>query len=151
MNRSAGIASVIVFGFALTGCSARGAAYGLSERAKAMEPRLFTPSVTRAGVEPQTPRPVVTVPVGDSHVTLTNADDGSSVILHQGQSVTVTLIAGPSFQWSVPWTPNDKVMERTSGSTVDRGAAQAAFLATMRGLAPISAKLTCTIPGCQAA
>jgi hypothetical protein len=159
MDRTIGIAGISVLLFAVSACARPAASItgGPVDSASAcpaspavtQSPVLSSPTVTTAGVEPPTPHPVITVPPGESQVTLTRAANESNVVMHSGQRVNVTLCSGHGRQWSLPSTSNQRVMRRVWTSTAAGGGAQAAFLATVRGTANLSAKWTCSFPGCK--
>ncbi len=153
MDRNLGITSLIVL-FALLGCAqplGTGRGGQPTEAVTVGTPGFGSPDgTTIAGVESPTPPPVITVPSGDTQVTLTRADNGSRVVMRSGQRVNLTLSGARDWQWSMPWTSNDRVVQAISASTPGGGAAEGTFLATTRGTAELNAKWMCSIPGCKA-
>lgn len=90
---------------------------------------------TTASQTPSPPSPTLT---GSATVTL--ADDGSTVLLHRGQSLAVVLEPTGMFSWHVPTvTGAGLLQESASGGYPDQQPARATFVATQSGTATLQA------------
>lgn len=82
-----------------------------------------------------------------TRATLTNADDGRSLIAHPGDDVQIRLTgvreSGLTYSWSVPQSSDSAVVRRTNGSTTPSGDATAAFRAEHDGAVTITATRRC--------
>ncbi|GGU61232.1 hypothetical protein GCM10010211_27720 [Streptomyces albospinus] len=85
-------------------------------------------------------------PIGRGRV-LTNADNGHSVTVRPGETVTVRLTGhrnrGVTFSWGAPRSGDVAVLRQTDGGTAPTGDATGRFRAGRRGTARISAQRTC--------
>ncbi|GHG75590.1 hypothetical protein [Streptomyces griseocarneus] len=81
--------------------------------------------------------------------TLSNADNGRSVTVHQGDRVRVQLRAvtrnGEKWAWDEPTTSAPDVLGRDSGSTASNGDASADFTASALGAGDITAHRRCVV------
>ncbi|WP_043263192.1 hypothetical protein [Streptomyces sp. CT34] len=86
------------------------------------------------------------LPIGRGRV-LTGADNGHTVTVHPGETVTVRLYGrrsrGVTFAWSAPRADNSAVLRQTDGGTTPTGDAGGRFRAGHRGTAALSARRTC--------
>jgi predicted secreted protein len=72
--------------------------------------------------------------------TVTVADDGSTVRLHRGQSLTVVLDPTGLFSWHLPTVTGAGLRQvNASGGYPDQQPARATFLATQSGTATLQA------------
>ncbi|MGD3106068.1 hypothetical protein [Streptomyces sp. YGL11-2] len=86
------------------------------------------------------------VPIGRGRV-LTGADNGRTVTVRPGETVTVRLNGrrahGVTFSWSAPRSGNSAVLRQTDGGTTPTGDAGGRFRAGHRGTAGLGARRTC--------
>jgi hypothetical protein len=102
----------------------------------------------------RTPQPTTAVPPGQSAsmpapgssgqpgsagtIRLTNQDDGGSITVHVGATLSVSLTPAPSYRWTEPLSSNEAVVRRASGATRPDGSVTATFVVLAGGGAQIS-------------
>jgi hypothetical protein len=104
-------------------------------------PATSPPATTAPATAPTTTRPTTTV-AAPATLHITQADNGRTLSVPLGGTVTVTLASGEL--WSQPVSSDSAVLRRTSGSVnASTGDATATFSAGARGAAKITSDHRC--------
>jgi hypothetical protein len=97
-------------------------------------PARATPTAT-----PTAGPPPKNSPEPGGSVALSNGDNNTSITVHVGTSVVVSLSPSPSYRWSEPASSNGAALGQTGGAANPDGSATGSFMATSPGQAQLSA------------